>query len=97
MNKEDVVHMENYILKRMKILKAIKKNEIVPFAATWRDPEIIIESEVSQRQTNVMILFIYKWSLKNDKNKLFFSQNRNRHTDLENKLMFTKGDSRAIN
>ena len=97
MNKEDVVHMENYILKRMKILKAIKKNEIVPFAATWMDPEIIIESEVSQRQTNVMIVFIYKWSLKNDKNKLFFffSQNRNRHT--ENKLMFTKGDSRAIN
>ena len=72
MNKEDVVHMENYILKRMKILKAIKKNEIVPFAATWMDPEIIIESEVSQRQTNVMIVFIYKWSLKNDKNKLFF-------------------------
>ena len=80
MNKEDVVHMENYILKRMKILKAIKKNEIVPFAATWMDPEIIIESEVSQRQTNVMIVFIYKWSLKNDKNKLFFFFSKQKQT-----------------
>ena len=27
---------------------AIKKNEIMPFAATWMDPETIILSEVSQ-------------------------------------------------
>ena len=29
---------------------AIKKNEIMPFAATWMDPEIIILSEVSQKE-----------------------------------------------
>ena len=34
--------MENY--------SAIKKNEIMPFAATWMDPEIVILSEVSQKQ-----------------------------------------------
>ena len=33
---------------------AIKKNETVPFAATWMDPEIIILNEVSQRKTTVI-------------------------------------------
>ena len=34
--------MENY--------SAIKKNEIIPFAATWMQLEIIILSEVSQKE-----------------------------------------------
>ena len=34
-----------------------KKNEIMPFAATWIDSEVIIPSEVSQIKTN-MISFI---------------------------------------
>ena len=29
---------------------AVKKNEIVPFAATWMDIQIIILSEVSQKE-----------------------------------------------
>ena len=40
MGKEDVVHIHN----------GIKKNEIMPFAATWMQLEIIIPSEVSQKE-----------------------------------------------
>ena len=34
----------------MKYYPAIKKNEIMPFVATWMDLEIIILSEVSQKE-----------------------------------------------
>ena len=33
---------------------AIKKNEIMPLAATWMDLKIVISGEVSQTKTNVM-------------------------------------------
>ena len=38
----------------MEFYSAIKKNEIMPFAATWMDLEIIILSEVSQTKTNII-------------------------------------------
>ena len=34
----------------MEYYSAIKRNEIMPFAATWMDLEMIILSEVSQKE-----------------------------------------------
>ena len=45
MDKEDVVHVYNGIY-----YSAIKNKAIMPFAATWMGIEIIILSEVSQKE-----------------------------------------------
>ena len=54
-NKEDMVHIYNGVL------LSHKKNEIMPFAETWMDLEIIILSEVSQKEKDkyCMISLIY--------------------------------------
>ena len=50
----------------MEYYLAIKKNEIMPFAATWMDLEIIILSEVSQTEEEKyrMIFHLYGESKK---------------------------------
>ena len=53
----------------MKYYSAIKKNEIMPFAATWMDLEIIILSEVSQKQRQIPHDITYMWNLKYDTNE----------------------------
>ena len=43
----------------MEYYSAVRKNEIMPFAATWMDLEIIILDEVSQSEKDkYVILFI---------------------------------------
>ena len=85
MDKRDMVHTYNGTL------HSHKKNEIMPFTAMWMELEIIILSEVSQKQEDkyhiLLVTYIphvtYMWNLKHDTNE-FILQNRNRLT--ENRL-----------
>ena len=76
----------------MEYYLVIKKNEIMPFSAKWMDLEITILSKVSQRQTSYETT--YMWNLKRWYTWTYL-QNRNRVTDVENKLMVTKGEKRV--
>ena len=57
MDKEDVIHIYNGIS------ISLKKNEIMPFAATWMDLEIIILSEVSQKEKDKYHMISLMWGI----------------------------------
>ena len=76
----------------MEYYSAIKRNEIKPFAATWVDLEIIIISKLKKRKTNTIWYHLYvesemwhRWT---------YLWNRNRLTDIENRLVVAKGEGR---
>ena len=50
---EEKIKKMGYIY-TMEYHSAIEMNELMPFAATWMNLEIIILSEVSQRKTNII-------------------------------------------
>ena len=59
----------------------IKKNEIMPFAATWMDLETVILSEVSQTEGEIPCDIAYIWSLKRtDTNELTYKTERDSQT-----------------
>ena len=57
----------------MEYYSAIKKNKIMPFAATWMDLEIIILSEVkSDTERQISHDITYMWNLKKGTNELIY-------------------------
>ena len=76
----------------MEYYSAIKKNEIMPFAATWMDFEIIILSEVSQRERQISYI-TYMWYLKYDTDEFIYKTETD--SDIENKFMVIRGKGRG--
>ena len=72
MDKEVMVYMCNGIL------LSHKKNEIMPFAATYMDLENVVLREVRQRQISYDLT--YKWNLKKGTNELIYK------TDIDSQM-----------
>ena len=56
----------------MEYYSAMKKNEIMPFAATWMDLEIFILSK-SYREGQISYDITHMWNLKNIINELIYN------------------------
>ena len=56
----------------MEYYSAIKKNEIMPFAKTWIDLQIVILNEISQKEKDKYHDITYMWNLKYDTNELIY-------------------------
>ena len=54
---KDVVYSHTHV-HTMEYYSAIKKNEVMPFAATWMDLEIIILSEIRKGQISYDIAYM---------------------------------------
>ena len=61
------VYISTYIYAYTHILdcySTLKNNEIISFAATWMDIEIIILNELRQMEKNKYMIIVYMWNLK---------------------------------
>ena len=75
----------------MEYYSAIKKNEKMPFAATWMDLEIIILSEVSHTEKEKYMISLIYGNLKMIQMNLFTKQKQTQTY----KLMVTKEERRG--
>ena len=74
----------------MEYYSAMKKNEIMPFAATWMDLEVIIQSGESQKEkTNTIWYHLYVESKIGHKWTYLWN---NKLIDTENRLVVAKGE-----
>ena len=83
------------LYRMLQYYSAIKRNNIVPFAELWMDLQTVIKSDVkSKREKQMSYNTIYMWDLEKCY-RWTYLQNRNRETDVENKLTDTKGEGRV--
>ena len=70
----------------MEYYSTLKRNEIMPFAATWMDLEIIILSKVSH--TDIILYHSSVEFFKNDTNELIYKTETD--SDIKEKLIVIK-------
>ena len=86
------VNTEDVVIYAMEYYSPIKKNEIMPFAATWMNLEIVILSEVSQTgRAKYHMMQVICGIQDNGANELTY-RTEIRVTDGENIHMVTKGE-----
>ena len=65
--------LQGIFLTQWSITRSFKKNESMPFAATWMDVESVVLSEGSQTEREISYDMPYIWNLKrNDTNELTY-------------------------
>ena len=74
---------------------AIKRNETVPFAKTWMDLEIIIQSEVSQKEKNNYYILTHTCGIQKNGTDELICQTEIK-TEVKNKHMDTWGEAGAV-
>ena len=85
------IYIRMYIY-TMEYYSVIKKNEIMPFAAAWMELGIIILSEVSQKEKDKYHKDRYHLYMESKTwHERTCLQNRNRLTDVQNRLTVAKG------
>ena len=67
---------------------AIKKNEILPFAATWMDLE---DTKWSKTERQILYDITYMWNLKNNTDEFIYKIETDSQ-GIENKLMAIKSE-----
>ena len=71
----------------------IKKDEVMPFAATWMDLEIVTLSEINQRRRNIIWYPLYADSKKNDTGEIIYKTETDSQT--ENELAVARGEKQG--
>nr|KAF6422816.1 hypothetical protein HJG63_008617 [Rousettus aegyptiacus] len=59
--------MKLWFIYTMEYYSAIKRNEILPFATTWMDLEVIMLSAISQTEKDKYHMISLMWKLRNNK------------------------------
>lgn len=56
----------------MDYYSVVKKNEIIPLAATWMLENIILSKVKSSRERQIIYDITFMWNLKNNTNKFIY-------------------------